>query len=82
VSGPGRRAETHPADAVPVFARRVEDLIDRKNKSGYADAARLLKDLRDLHRRAGTDFTGYLADLKEVHRRKTTFLAELTRAGL
>jgi uncharacterized Zn finger protein len=77
-----RRAETHPADAVEVYAARVDDLIDRKHKAAYADAARVLTDLRDLHRRAGTDFAGYLAALKETHRRKSAFLAELTRACL
>jgi uncharacterized Zn finger protein len=77
-----RRAETHPADAIPAYAARVDDLIDRKNKSGYADAARLLTDLRDLHGRAGIDFAAYLGALTETHRRKSTFLAELRRAGL
>jgi uncharacterized Zn finger protein len=77
-----RRAETHPADAVPVFAARVAALIDRKTKPAYADAAKLLGNLRDLHRRAGTDFAGYLSELKEDHRRKSTLLAELARVGL
>jgi uncharacterized Zn finger protein len=77
-----RRAETHPADAIPLFAAQAEDLIDRKNKSAYADATNLIKQVRDLHRRAGMDFAGYLAELKDRHRRKNTLLAELARAGL
>ena len=77
-----RRADTHPADAIPAYAAQVDDLIDRKTKSAYANAARLLTDLRDLHRRAGIDFAAYLGELTEKHRRKSTFLAELRRAGL
>jgi uncharacterized Zn finger protein len=77
-----RRAETHPADAILAHAARVDDLIDRKTKTAYANAARLLTDLRDLHRRAGTDFAAYLGEVTDKHRRKSTFLAELRRAGL
>jgi uncharacterized Zn finger protein len=77
-----QRAADHPADAIPVYTTVVEDAIDRKNRGSYAEAARLLTDLKDLHQRAGTDFAAYLADLTATHRRKTTLLAELTRAGL
>jgi uncharacterized Zn finger protein len=76
----GRRADTHPADAIPAYAARVEDLIDRKNRTAYADAVKLLNILRVLHHRAGTDFTSYLEALKETHHRKTTFLAELAHS--
>jgi uncharacterized Zn finger protein len=77
-----QRAVEHPADAIPVYAAAVEAAIDRKNRSAYAEAARLLTDLKTLHQRAGTDFTSYLTDLTTTHRRKTTLLAELARAGL
>jgi uncharacterized Zn finger protein len=77
-----RRAETHPADAIPAYARKVEETIDRKNRQAYAEAAELLRVVRHLHRRAGADFAAYLAEIKEMHRRKQTFLAELARAGI
>lgn len=77
-----RRAATHPADAIPVYAQQVELAIDRKKQSGYAEAAKLLGVLRSLHKRAGSDFAGYLAEIKETHRRKRTLLTELTRARL
>ncbi|KUL29188.1 DUF6880 family protein [Actinoplanes awajinensis] len=76
------RAKTHPADAIPAFAHRVEAAVDRKDKKGYAEAARLLADLRDLHERAGRDYPAFLAGVKETHARKTTFLATLAAAGL
>ena len=77
-----QRARTHPADAIPVYTAAVNAAIDRKDKSGYNEAARLLLILEDLHRRAGTDFRACLDALTHTHRRKTTLLATLTRAGL
>jgi uncharacterized Zn finger protein len=77
-----QRAETHPADAIPILARRVDDLIDRKTRPAYAEAAQLLADLRALHGRTGGDFGGYLEALKATHRRKSALKGELTRAGL
>jgi uncharacterized Zn finger protein len=77
-----RRAATHPGDAIPAYARKVEETIDRKNKQAYAEAAELLRVVRKLHRQAGTDFAAYLAGVKDKHRQKRTFLAELARAGL
>jgi uncharacterized Zn finger protein len=76
------RAHDRPADAIPAYTRAVDAAIERKHKTAYAEAARLLTDLKNLHRRAGTDFSAYLADLTTTHRRKTTLLAELARAGL
>jgi uncharacterized Zn finger protein len=76
------RARTHPADAIPVYAAEVDTAIDRKDKTGYTEAARLLLTLKNLHDRAGTDFRAYLDALTHTHRRKTTLLAILTRAGL
>jgi uncharacterized Zn finger protein len=77
-----RRAQTHPGDAIPVYTRGIESAVAQTNRSGYAEAARLLAVLKELHQRAGSDFAGYLADLKDRHRRKTALLAELQRARL
>jgi uncharacterized Zn finger protein len=77
-----QRAVEHPADAIPLYTAAVEAAIDQKNRSAYAEAARLLIDLKAIHERAGADFTSYLTDLTTTHRRKTTLLAELARAGL
>jgi hypothetical protein len=79
---PIRWPPTHPADAIPIYTQAVETAIEQKNKSGYAEAARLLGVLKELHERAGGDFRGYLATIKETHRRKSTLLAELARARL
>ncbi|GLW34650.1 hypothetical protein [Actinoplanes regularis] len=68
------RAKTHPADAIPVLAIKVEDQI-RMGTKGYAAAARIVAEIRDLHERAGCDFGVFFDDLKENHRRKTSFIA-------
>jgi hypothetical protein len=77
-----QRAAEHPADAIPVYAAAVEAAIDQKSRGGYAEAARLLADLKTLYDRAGHDFPAYLADLTDRHRRKTTLLTILRGARL
>ncbi|WP_020668915.1 hypothetical protein [Amycolatopsis nigrescens] len=63
---------------------QVEELIAQKDAAGYQQAAKELRRLRTLHRRAGTpeEFAGYLAELVETHRRKTRLLAELRNARI
>lgn len=79
-----RRAESHPADAVPVYRAAADQIIEHKNAGSYRSAAKLLRDLRDLHARTGdtAGFHRYLDDLRDRHRRKTRLLTELNRAGL
>lgn len=79
-----RRAQTHPADAVPIYRMAAEQFIEDKSAGSYRSAAQLLRDLRDLHARAGTpaEFQRYLTDLRERHRRKTRLTIELDRAEL
>ncbi|WP_229068754.1 hypothetical protein [Actinoplanes sp. DH11] len=77
------RAATHPADVIPVYAAQVEQEIEGKNKKAYAEAARLMSALRELHERAGsTGFADYVASVKQQHRLKPSLLAALTKAGL
>ncbi len=76
------RAKTHPADAIPIFAREVDTAIGRKDWSGYSKATELLVALKDLHQRAGTDFATYLADIKAAHRRKTALMRSIADAQL
>jgi uncharacterized Zn finger protein len=79
-----RREATHPADVVPAYERFVERRIDRKDKSGYRDAAELVEHLRGLHDRlteAGR-FSAYLGELRSRHKAKRNLIAELDRRGL
>ncbi|WP_345944096.1 hypothetical protein [Amycolatopsis sp. SID8362] len=78
------RAADHPAETIPVFREHVEELIERKDPQAYQEAARRLKSLRGLHKRAGTadEFTAYLAALGETHRRKTRLITEIRAARI
>lgn len=73
-----------PAEAIPAYRLYVEELIEQKDPLCYREAARALKDLRGLHRRADTadEFTHYLADLLETHKRKTRLLIEVRNARI
>lgn len=76
------RAKHHPADAIPIYEREVDNAIASKDRSGYATAAELLVSLRDLHKRAGSDFSAYLDHIKSTHRRKVILMNYLADARL
>ncbi|WP_374194433.1 hypothetical protein [Amycolatopsis sp. MtRt-6] len=79
-----QRAAEHPAETIPVFREHVDELIERKDPQAYQEAARRLKLLRTLHKRAETpgEFTAYLAALVENHRRKTRLITEIRAARI
>ncbi|WP_199430775.1 DUF6880 family protein [Qaidamihabitans albus] len=72
------------ADLIPVYRDHVEWLIGRRDARCYAEAARQLRRLRTLHRRAGSsdEFTAYVAELVQTHKRKTRLLAEIRNARI
>jgi hypothetical protein len=78
------RAAEHPAETIPVFRAEVDELIERKDPQAYQEAARRLKLLRTLHKRAETpdEFTAYLAVLVETHKRKTRLITEIRTARI
>ncbi|WP_410629515.1 hypothetical protein [Amycolatopsis sp. cmx-4-83] len=78
------RAAGHPAETIPVFREHVDELIERKDPQAYQEAARRLKLLRGLHKRAETpeEFTSYLAALVETHRRKSRLITEIRTARI
>jgi hypothetical protein len=73
-----REAE-HPVEVIPIYKIHVDQLIAHKDPSYYREAAKQLRKLRTLHKRADTaeEFSSYLADLVETHKRKTRLLAEV-----
>ncbi|MEV6827758.1 hypothetical protein [Amycolatopsis sp. NPDC051102] len=79
-----QRAAEHPAETIPVLREHVDELIERKDPQAYQEAARRLKLLRTLHKRAGTtdEFTAYLGVLVENHRRKTRLITEIRAARI
>ncbi|MFC7274141.1 SWIM zinc finger domain-containing protein [Paractinoplanes rhizophilus] len=78
----GRRAVTHPAEALKIYLPAVETAVARANTADYEQAADLLVTLRDICQRAGTDHAAEVTRLKAAHSRKRNFMAALRQRGL
>lgn len=78
------REVEHPVEVIPVYKVHVDELISRKDPLYYREAAKQLRKLRTLHKRADTadEFGSYLAELVETHKRKTRLLAEVRAARI
>lgn len=76
------REDEHPADAVHVYQREIENLIDRKQAHWYEQAVEHVVHVGELYARGGADddFATYLADLRHRHKPKPKFLAMLAAA--
>ncbi|MDK1341877.1 hypothetical protein QNO09_00775 [Streptomyces sp. 378] len=74
----------HLAENAEQAWQDVANLIGKKQPSPYDTAVTLLKDLREIHDRAGTpgEFARRLHDLREQHRGKSSLMRRLTDAGL
>lgn len=77
------RQEEHPNDAIPIFQREVEQLIDNKNNRGYADAVSLMDHVRSLLANAGRpeDFGSYAAAVRTAHKPKRNLTKLLDQRG-
>jgi hypothetical protein len=64
--------------------QRVDALIRSKRPADYADAVKLLVDLRDVSGRKGRDaaFAQRMGVLRETHAKKPSLLARLAKADL
>lgn len=71
------REKTHPADAIPIYLREVDLLINHKSNRSYAEAIRRLKQLKALHLRLGLagDWSALLTRLRAQHKAKRNFIA-------
>jgi hypothetical protein len=78
------RAAEYPGEVIGVYRSHVEELIAHKDPHYYRQAAKQLRKLRTLHRRADTaeEFSSYLAELVQTHKRKTRLLAEVRAARI
>jgi len=79
-----RRAEQHPADAVPVLRRHVDAAIATAKRDGYERAAGLLAELGTYHDRLGTsaEFADYVRAVRKANSRRRNLLAAFDAAGL
>lgn len=77
------REDDHPGDAVPIYQREVEHLIDTKTNGGYADAVKTMTRIRDLLSRAGRpgEFAAYSSDIRASHKPKRNLMKLLDAKG-
>jgi uncharacterized Zn finger protein len=73
-----------PADALGVYLRLAEPLMNQTGNAGYEQLTGLLLSMRDCHHRLGTEdeFTAHLAALRAVHKRKRNLMRLLDQHGL
>jgi uncharacterized Zn finger protein len=77
------RQDAHPEDALPIYQKRVQELVGKKNNGSYGAAVAMMRRVQ------GTmsgmeppgDFRAYVAALRAEHRPKRNFMALLDRAG-
>ena len=75
----GMREKDHPADALVIYQRQIDQIADRKNNDAYREAARLIRKIRHLMARLGreADFGQYLDSVRKTHKPKRNFMAML-----
>lgn len=71
-----QRAQDHPEDALPIYQRRVEPTLERKNNDAYSEAVELLKKIRRLMLRLDrqAEFERYLEAVRKAHKPKRNFM--------
>jgi uncharacterized Zn finger protein len=77
------RAVTHPADAMVVWFRLVDEVLTTADKRSYQAAVRYLKAAKKAATAADAlvEFEVRVAGLRETHRRRPSLIAMLDKAG-
>jgi hypothetical protein len=73
-----------PADALAVYQRIADEVLERADRRAYHSASRILQRARGAAQAAGElgAFAEYLTRLRERYRRRPTLIAILDKAGL
>ncbi len=73
------REKEHPADALAVYQRQVDPIVDGKNNDAYREAAKLIRKIRQLMVRLDqqAQFGPYLDSIRKAHKPKRNFMAML-----
>ena len=76
-----REAE-HPLDAVPIYEREVERLVDAKKNDAYTEAVEVMGHIAGLLDQAGRPgkFADYAARVRAAHKPKRNLMAMLDQA--
>ena len=78
------REKTHPADAISVYQRAVEERLAQKNNRGYADAVGLVRTIARVMK-ANNDtagLTAYATAVRSRHKAKRNFIQLMDAAKL
>ena len=77
----GLREKTHPRDAIRVYRMLINPIVERTNNDAYAEAARLLRRIKQLSIRLGEadEFRQYQKRVRTEFRRKRNFMKLLDR---
>jgi uncharacterized Zn finger protein len=75
----GLREKDHPADAVAVYQRQIDPIVDIKKNDAYRRAANLIRKIQKLMARLGREdeFPPYLESVRKTHKPKRNFMAML-----
>jgi hypothetical protein len=79
-----RRERDRPADALAVYRRIADEVLQQADRRAYRSAARILQRARTAAQAAGEldAFAEYVTDLRERYRRRPTLIAIFDKAGL
>lgn len=75
--------KSRPEPAIQLYMNQIKDLIDRRGRDNYAEAAHYLKVVRGLYKRLGKqeDWQSLLTSLRQENRTLPAFQDELKKAG-
>jgi tetratricopeptide (TPR) repeat protein len=77
------RQDGHPEDALPIYQRHVQRLVDQKNNGSYEAAVAMMRRVHGAMSRMEPpgDFPAYVAALRAEHRLKRNLMALLDSAS-
>ena len=75
----GLREKDHPADAVEIYQRQIDPIVNIKKNDAYREAAKLIRKIKKLMARLGREdeFPPYLESVHKTHKPKRIFMAML-----
>ena len=75
------REKDHPADAIEVYRKWIDPIVDMKDNRACEEAAALLRKMKTLMNRLKQDaeFTDFLLGVRVMHKQKRNFMKLLDR---
>ncbi len=75
------REKDHPEDALEIYQRQIEPLVNQKNNQAYEQAAKYVGKARELMKRLKreAEFNSYLESIRKAHKPKRNFMALLDK---